>query len=96
MSRTINLKRPAICADCGADLPAGTRARYYGPRKIYGTECHSAKRRKYPANDWDSGFECEGQARSYYDPSGAYATDGTYLGKTGPRCEDAPCCGCCP
>ena len=37
-----------------------------------------------------------GMIASHDDPSGCYALDGTYLGSTRPRCEDAPCCGCCP
>lgn len=41
---TITLKRPAKCKDCGADLPAGSRARYYGRGQIYGTECHENPR----------------------------------------------------
>lgn len=32
---------PVRCADCGAALITGSPVRYYGPGKIYGTECHS-------------------------------------------------------
>ncbi len=42
--RTIALKYPARCADCGADLPAGSLAVYYGARKVYGRGCHSDSR----------------------------------------------------
>jgi len=38
--KTISLKYAGKCADCGAHLPAGTKAKYYGPRKIYGLSCH--------------------------------------------------------
>lgn len=38
----------------------------------------------------------EGKIASHYDPDGAYTPDGTYLGHGRGRCEDAPCCGCCP
>lgn len=33
--KVIKLKEPAKCADCGRDLPTGTRAKYYGEGKIY-------------------------------------------------------------
>ena len=33
--KVITLQRPAECSDCGALLPAGTRARYYSADKIY-------------------------------------------------------------
>ena len=91
--KTITLKYAGNCYECGARLPIGSRARYYGRNRMYGTECHSGPidGRRKPRH-----FENEGHERSFYDPVGAYASDGTYLGKTGPRCEDAPCCGCCP
>jgi len=38
--RIISLRYPAKCSDCGAALPAGAQARYYGPGRVYGTECH--------------------------------------------------------
>jgi len=37
----VNLKREAICADCGATLPTGTRARWYPGGKVYGLKCHA-------------------------------------------------------
>ena len=36
----ITLKFDAQCADCGATLPAGTRARYFRDGSVYGNECH--------------------------------------------------------
>lgn len=33
--KVITLQRAAECSDCGAHLPAGTRARYYSADKIY-------------------------------------------------------------
>ena len=39
--RIISLRYPAVCADCGASLPAGSPARFYGRGRVYGTECHS-------------------------------------------------------
>ena len=96
----ITLKRDATCKDCGAHLPAGSQARYYGYGKIYGIGCHTKAKpnshgpralTEQEMENWSAG-----RIASHYDPVGAYAHDGTYLGKTGPRCEDAPCCGCCP
>ncbi|MBA7608638.1 hypothetical protein ES703_15817 [subsurface metagenome] len=40
--KVITLQRPAVCADCGADLPVGTRARYYSADRIY-CESHDEK-----------------------------------------------------
>ncbi len=39
--RLITLKYEAVCADCGAELPAGIQARWYGRGRIYGRGCHS-------------------------------------------------------
>ena len=36
----VTLKFEAVCRDCGASLPVGSRVRYYGPGRIYGTKCH--------------------------------------------------------
>ncbi len=44
---------------------------------------------------YQQGDRSSGALRSHYDPKGVYAADGRYMGSTGPRCEDAPCCGCC-
>jgi hypothetical protein len=44
MPRTITLKYDGTCRDCGAELLAGTIARYYGRGRIYGTECHEDTR----------------------------------------------------
>lgn len=38
--KEIELKFPATCKDCGAKLPVGAKARYYGPGRIYGMDCH--------------------------------------------------------
>ena len=43
MSRTISLKWPSACRDCGANLAVGSTARYYGRGYVYGTECHPQK-----------------------------------------------------
>lgn len=45
MSRIIRLKYPAVCEECGSDLPMGTRAAYYGNGLIFGREgCHNRQR----------------------------------------------------
>jgi hypothetical protein len=40
--KILTLKFPATCADknCGAALPAGTRAKWYGRGRVYGLDCH--------------------------------------------------------
>ena len=40
MARIITTKYPGNCADCGADIPEGADARYYGRGRIYGVGCH--------------------------------------------------------
>lgn len=93
MAKTLTLKREAECADCGATLPAGTRARYYNPRHIYGLDCHEDKRTN--GNGYNGGNSV--QERSRLDPTGFYNAAGELMGRTNAngRCEDAPCCGCC-
>lgn len=98
MARVITLRFPATCADCGASLAVGDSARWYGRGKVYGVDCHDkaskgGRRSPFRAGPVDG---TRGALASYYNPSGFYAADGTYMGKAGPRCEDAPCCGCCP
>ena len=40
MVRTITLKYPGRCRDCGADLAVGEKAKWYGRGKVYGLNCH--------------------------------------------------------
>ncbi len=40
MARTISLRWAGTCRDCGAHLPVGSRARYYGRGRVYGVGCH--------------------------------------------------------
>ena len=40
----ITLRRSDTCRDCGAELPVGATARYYGPGKVYGTDCHESSK----------------------------------------------------
>ena len=57
--------------------------------------CAIVARTRPGRSAYQRGDRSEGARRSHYDRSGFYAVDGTYLGKAGPRCVDAPCCGCC-
>jgi hypothetical protein len=41
MARTITLKFPGTCRDCGTRLAAGDPARWYGRGRIYGIGCHA-------------------------------------------------------
>lgn len=44
MAKTITLKFEGKCADsnCGAILPVGSKAKWYGRGRVYGIGCHSA------------------------------------------------------
>ncbi len=44
-AKVITLRFPGTCKDCGAALPVGSRARWYGRGRVYGTECHGDSRR---------------------------------------------------
>lgn len=41
MGRIITLKYQGVCADCGAMLPVGSKARWYGRGRVYGLHCHT-------------------------------------------------------
>lgn len=112
MARQITLRYAANCSDCGAFLAVGQKAKYYGRGKVYGTECHDrdgpkegfdrttqandSRRSPRALTDHETETWSPGRIASHYDPTGAYSPDGTFLGRSGGRCEDAPCCGCCP
>ena len=51
MAKIITLKYAGKCADCGAELPAGSRARWYGRGKIYGLDCHQPDEGAIPYRD---------------------------------------------
>jgi len=68
--KTITLKWPATCADCGADLPVGTRARYYGRGRVYGIECHEQNPRQNGRRAKRNG---NGAARANRKPTVDYA-----------------------
>ena len=94
---TIRAARAGTCARCSGAFAAGTKVRY-GRGKCYhlAAECPKgnlgvtrAARRRGPADG------SLGALHSHHDPRGIYSVDGQFLGTIGPRCEDAPCCGCC-
>lgn len=89
MAKTITLKYAGVCADCGARLPAGSRARWYGRGKVYGLTCHA--RRDTGQIPYREG-EQEGLTRSRYDRYGVYTPDGRRIASTC-GCIDYPCCG---
>lgn len=79
------------CRSCGGRITKGEEIAHLGRGRTFHADCEpeAAQRRVGPVDD------SPGALRSFYDPQGVYAADGTYLGKLGGRCEDAPCCGCC-
>ena len=83
------------CADCGAELPDGTKAKYYfRSRKVYGINCHTKEQSTYrPRTAYQAGNRSPGAIASHYDPRGAYSVDGQKIGSSC-NCEDRPCCGC--
>jgi len=88
MARTITLKYSGRCKDCGAFLPAGSRAKYYGRGRIYGIGCHSKKNK----TAYEQGDRSPGAIASHFDRTGVYSYDGRKIGSTC-GCEDYPCCG---
>ena len=78
MARVISLKYAAVCADCSAPLPVGASAKYYGPGRVYGRDCHT-KERLHETRDGRP------LSVSTFKTSG-----GTF---TQCNCEDYPCCG---
>jgi len=87
--RVITLKFAGHCRECGAKLPAGSRARWYGKGRVYGLDCH--KRDNSGQIPYTPG-EPEGLTRSRFDRYGVYSPDGRKLGSTC-GCIDYPCCG---
>ena len=57
MARTITLKFPGTCRDCGSELARGTLARWYGRGRVYGIDCHAKPGMVVESDDglrWDS------------------------------------------
>ena len=90
--RTIKARFAGTCRRCGSGFAAGESIRYGGRGRTYHLKAAcggDSVARRGPVDG------SRGALASYYDPRGAYLADGTFLGTVGPRCEDAPCCGCC-
>lgn len=88
MAKLITLKFEGKCADksCGAVLPVGSKAKWYGRGRVYGIGCHGSK----PSKKRYGGYRNSG-INVYYSPS----TGNEWSQNARGRCEDAPCCGCC-
>ena len=54
MARTITLKFPGTCRDCGSTLARGALARWYGRGRIYGIGCHQKPDGAADGLHWDS------------------------------------------
>ena len=64
----ITLRRADTCRDCGAELPVGSRARYYGPGKIYGTTCHEDSRQRLAENEMEPLYRDQDARHGHRDP----------------------------
>ena len=100
----ITLQRDGTCADCGASLPAGTRARWYRNGAVYGLDCHEAsatrpartrsarRTRRDRRTSYERGDRSAGAIASHYDRTGLYTATGERIGASC-GCIDYPCCG---
>ncbi len=59
-ARKLTLKYDATCRSCGANIPAGSVALYYGPGKVYGIDCH-----EYRPEPKHTREELESKLRAY-------------------------------
>jgi len=106
--KTITLQYAGRCADCGAALPVGARARWYGKGRCYCAGPHqgasapraatSHVRARFGAfaeayDDAEERREPFGLTMSRLDPGGAYNAAGECIGRIACGCEDYPCCG---
>ena len=68
--RRIILKFPGTCADCGAALPVGSTARWYGRGRIYGLSCHAqeAKPETQPVPDKQAEMDFEPAETEHWQP----------------------------
>jgi hypothetical protein len=94
MIRTIVARYAGRCRRCGGSFPAGARIRWGGRGRAYhlSDDCNGEAAPRRARGPIDS---TPGALASYLDPKGVFSVDGTRIGSVGPRCEDAPCCGCC-
>jgi hypothetical protein len=81
MAKTITTRYDGTCRDCGAFLPAGTRARWYGRGRVYGLSCHDRDGTRH----WPT-------AQELAENDGLVEQEVQEAPHGGP-CEDFPCCG---
>lgn len=95
---------PGKCVRCGEHVAKGAgrvafiRSQPWGCEHSECRDLASAKlvrEQEEGASAFERGDRSAGAEASHYDRRGVYLHDGTRIGQTGPRCEDAPCCGCC-
>lgn len=91
MAKVIKLKYASRCKECGVELPAGSRARYYGPGRVYGVDCHSrsdsAGGLKYDPYHDPNNWAGDPSRAPFRDPGGRSAL------RAGARVHPCPTCG---
>ena len=58
MAKIITLKYAGRCTDCGASLPVGARAKWYGRGRVYGLDCHARDYGVYASDGRKIGSSC--------------------------------------
>lgn len=102
VSRWLTVKYAGTCKVCGAAVPVGARAFYdAGARTLTCATLPCAKADGLTRSKWSgspvSGQWCDTYAE-YRIGEGApivHYGRGNTRRRSGYRCEDAPCCGCC-
>lgn len=95
MTRTITARYPGICRSCRSAFPAGATIVYAGRGSTSHPECTGASA---PTVDDELGRVLAADrraARSGISVTRNYQGDVIGYQRSGGRCEDAPCCGCC-
>jgi ribosomal protein L37AE/L43A len=91
MAKIISLKWPATCSDCGAKLPAGAKARWYGKGHVYGTTCHARDEHSAPAVNGPVSDPIHEHGRAgFADPGGRSALRAA--SSRNPRVHPCPTC----
>ena len=68
------LEYAATCKDCGTELEPGAMVRYYGPGRVYGTECHPQKGKAENASRADAEAATRAAAADIAEP-GAFDSE---------------------
>jgi len=85
----MNARFASNCPACRTRIQKGAPIVKSGRRYVH-ERCGGFQPTAYQQGD-----HSPGAIASHYDRRGVYTASGEYLGTSGPRCEDAPCCGCC-